>query len=54
MKQEFDLQSEEEEDSIKKTVISNLNEVWSSLKDLRAGKIHGHDQLSDRNTVCDD
>jgi hypothetical protein len=46
MKQEFNLQSEEEEDSIKKIVLSNLNEAWSSLKDLKAGKIHGHDQLS--------
>jgi hypothetical protein len=46
MKQEFKLQSEEEEDSVKKIVLSNLNEAWSSLKDLRVGKIHGHDQLS--------
>jgi hypothetical protein len=46
MKQEFSLQSEEEEDSIKKIVLSNLNEAWSSLKDLKEGKIHGHDQLS--------
>lgn len=46
MKQEFNLQSEEEEDSIKKIVLSNLNEAWSCLKDLRAGKIHMYDQLS--------
>jgi hypothetical protein len=46
MKQEFNLQSEEEEDSVKKIVLSNLNEAWSSLKDLRVGKMHGHDQLS--------
>ncbi len=46
MKQEFNLQSEEEEDSIKKILLSNLNEGWSSLKDLTTGKIHGHDQLS--------
>ncbi len=46
MKQEFHLQSEEEDDSIKKIVLSNLNEAWSSLKDLRAGKIHGYDQFS--------
>jgi hypothetical protein len=42
------LQSEEEEDSIKKNVLSNLNEAWSSLKDLKEGKIHGHNQLSYR------
>jgi hypothetical protein len=46
MKQEFNLQSEEEEHGIKTIVLSNLNEAWSSIKDLRAGKIHGHDQLS--------
>jgi hypothetical protein len=46
MKQEFNLQSEEQEDSIKTIVLSNLNEAWSSIKDLREGKIHGHDQLS--------
>jgi hypothetical protein len=44
MKEEFNLQLEEE-DSIKKTVLSNLNEAWSSLKDMRAGKIHGYDQF---------
>jgi hypothetical protein len=48
MKQEFNLQSEEKEDSVKKIVLSNLNEAWSSLKDLKEGKIHGHDQLSYR------
>lgn len=47
MKQEFNLRSEEGEDSIKKIVLSNLNETWSSLKDLRVGNIHGYDQLSD-------
>lgn len=44
MKQEFNLS--EEEDSIKKIVLSNLSEAWSSLKDLRVGNIHGYDQLS--------
>jgi hypothetical protein len=48
MKQEFNLQSEEEEDSVKKIVLSNLNEAWSSLKDMKEGKIHGRDQLSNR------
>jgi hypothetical protein len=48
MKQEFNLQSEEEEDSVKKIVLSNLNEAWSSLKDIKEGKIHGYDQLSYR------
>lgn len=48
MKQEFNLQPEEEEASVKEIVISNLNDAWSSLKDLKEGKIHGHDRLSDR------
>jgi Na+/phosphate symporter len=48
MKQEFNLQSEEEEDSVKKIVLSNLNEAWSSLNDMKEGKIRGHDQLSYR------
>lgn len=48
MKQEFNLQSEEEENSIKKIVLGNLNEAWSSLKDMKEGKIRGHDQLSNQ------
>jgi hypothetical protein len=48
MKQEFRLESEEEPTSVKKNVLSNVNEIWSSLKDLRAGKMHGYDRLSDR------
>jgi hypothetical protein len=47
MKQEFNLQSEEEGDSTIKIVLSNLSEAWSSLKDLREGKMHGHNRLSD-------
>jgi hypothetical protein len=48
MKQEYRLESEEEPTRIKKNVLSNVNEIWSSLKDLRAGKMHGYDRLSDR------
>jgi hypothetical protein len=47
MKEEFTLESEEEL-TIKRNVLSNLNEVWCALKDLRTGKMHGYDRLSDR------
>jgi hypothetical protein len=47
MKQDFNLQSEEEDDSTIKIVLSNLNEAWSSLKDLKEGKMHGYNRLSD-------
>src|SRR5438093_46004 len=46
MKEEFRLESEGEEDSVKKNVLRNSHEVWSSLKDMRAGKVRGYERLS--------
>jgi hypothetical protein len=47
MKEEFTLESEEGL-TVKRQVLSNLNEVWGPLKDLATGRMHGYDRLSDR------
>lgn len=47
MKEEYTLESEEEL-TVKRKVLSNLNEVWGPLKDLATGRMHGYDRLSDR------
>ncbi|MGC1929809.1 MAG: hypothetical protein WA667_12595 [Candidatus Nitrosopolaris sp.] len=46
MKEEYTLESEEEF-TVKKNVLSNLNELWAPIKDLMAGKMHGYNRLSD-------
>ena len=46
MKEEYTLESEEEL-TVKKNVLSNLNELWAPIKDLMAGKMHGYNRLSD-------
>ncbi|MFZ0514505.1 MAG: hypothetical protein WAM14_23070 [Candidatus Nitrosopolaris sp.] len=47
VKEEYALESEEEL-TIKRNVLRNLDGVWAALKDLRSGKMHGYDRLSDR------
>lgn len=47
MKEEFKLESQEVEASVKNNLLRNLNEVWAPLKDLVAGRMHGYDRLSD-------
>jgi len=47
MKEEYTLESEEEL-TVKRKVLTNLNEVWAPLKDLATGRMRGYDRLSDR------
>ena len=47
IKEEYALESEEEL-TVKRHVLSNLNEIWAPIKDLMAGRMHGYDRLSDR------
>jgi hypothetical protein len=47
IQKEFGLESEYDL-SIKRRILSNLNEIWSPLKDLTSGRIHGYENLSNR------
>jgi hypothetical protein len=47
IKEEYALGSEEEL-TVRRHVLSNLNEIWAPIKDLMAGRMHGYDRLSDR------
>lgn len=45
IQKEFELESEEDL-SVKRRILSNLNEVWGLSKDLTMGRLHGYGNLS--------
>lgn len=45
IQKEFELESEEDL-SVKRRILSNLNEIWGLSKDLTMGRLHGYENLS--------
>jgi hypothetical protein len=44
IQKEFELESEDL--SVKRRILSNLNEIWGLSKDLTMGRLHGYENLS--------